>query len=456
MSIFQGSIEVRWGKRAALLALACLALAAALFACTVASGRPTDVASPEPSPAKSSGRTAGSFAVPTPDIPATVIATLTQVAPDTITHPNSTAAPTATITQTVPVPLSDPRGRSISDVVQSVAPGLYQILTPDASGSGFLVTEEGHIVTNAHVVGQHTSVTVRSASGKLGKARVLGKDEDLDLAVVLATPGADARPLPLADASEIMPGDEVIALGFPLSNDLGSDYTVTTGVVSSRRVWETVERIQTDAAINFGSSGGPLVNRRGEVIGVNTWTFDNSEGISFATSVSELRAALLTLISGVNPDEFDNGWSIYEDSDCLYRLAVHPGWTVAEESEPCLVRVEKHDRATLLASIGISGHDLENGKTLGEFARTWRTALVKRAQDWESFELVSFEEVHVGHQGFLFDYHWQETPDDCHLTGTALIIESSRVPKALVFAASVCDFAPQEVRDEVAKMDFEY
>ena len=136
-----------------------------------------------------------------------------------------------------------------------------RIVVPGAGGSGFVIDADGLIVTNAHVVPQQRSVTVYTHDGISYTGTVLGRDETLDLAVVKIYPDRPLEPMPLGDPAGVRAGDEVIALGFPLGDELGSDYTVTTGVVSSRRTYGAVEHIQTDAAINPGNSGGPLLNR---------------------------------------------------------------------------------------------------------------------------------------------------------------------------------------------------
>ena len=451
-----------------LIALVCLA--AALSACVVETVRIVEV-TPTPAPISSEFR-GGSYTraarsraepaptpMPTPDIPATVIYTLTRAAPTPTVTPDVPATMAVAMTRVAPEPspTPEPSERSISDVVRSIDAGLYRIITPDASGSGFLVSDQGHIVTNAHVVGQHASVTVRSVSGQLSNARVLRKDELLDLAVLVAEPSPDARPLALGNASEIRPGDEVIALGFPLSSDLGGDYTVTTGVVSSSRLQGSVERIQTDAAINPGSSGGPLVNRQGEVIGVNTSTLTQYDGVSFAVSVSEIVTTLDSLIS---EDEAGSGaktgWWTYENGDCDYRLSVHPGWTLGEGPEPCNVRVERYEGADLMATVSVTAHELDDGESLADFADRWRESLVERAGGWKSFELISFAKVQVGGEAHLIDYRWEESDAHCPSTGTALIVRANHVPKALVFGADACDSAPDAILVEVTAMDFRY
>ena len=450
-----------------LVPLICLAMV--MSACVVETVRVVEVTStPAPTPLASSASrdesTAGKVRsppepapAPTADIPATVIYTLTRVAPEPTPSPDVPATVVAAMMQVTPEAAAEPARRSISDVVRSIDSGLYRIITPDGSGSGFLVSDRGHIVTNAHVVGEHTSVTVRAASGRLSNARVLGRDETLDLAVLAVEPSQDVRPMTLGNASEIRPGDEVIALGFPLSNDLGGDYTVTTGVISSRRIQDSVERIQTDAAINPGSSGGPLVNREGEVIGVNTSTLVGYEGVSFAVSVAELSASLDDLISGdVAGSEARTGWWTYENGDCGYRLLVHPGWMLSEETEPCHVRVERYEGDDLLGTVAVTAHKLKSGESLGEFAGRWRDDLLERARQWESFDLTAFEKVHVGSGAHLLDYRWQKNDDHCPSIGTALIVSSNHVPRALVFGAEACDLAPEAILEEVAAMDFRY
>ena len=431
-----------------------LCLAMVLSACRIETVRVVEVTStPEPTPLAVSAPPGNQ--APTADIPATVTHVLTQVAPEPTVPSDFPATVAAAMSQIALESPHEPSGRSISEVVQSIDAGLYRVITPDGSGSGFLVSEQGHILTNAHVVGEHTSVTVRAASGRLSNARVLGRDEALDLAVLVAKPSSDARPMTLGNVSEIRPGDEVVALGFPLSDDLGGNYAVTTGVVSSRRIQDSVELIQTDAAVNPGSSGGPLVNREGEVIGVNTSKLAEYEDVSFALSVAEVKASLDALISGEGAGA-GAGWWTYENGDCGYLLSVYPGWTLSEEPEPCHVRVERYEGSDLLGTVSVSAHELELGETLGEFAEGWRDDLVEQARHWESFDLTSFEALHVSGGAHLLDYQWRESSDHCPSTGTTLIVRSNHVPKALVFSAQACDLAPEAVLDEVAAMDFRY
>ncbi|MGK7903075.1 MAG: HhoA/HhoB/HtrA family serine endopeptidase [Hormoscilla sp.] len=160
-------------------------------------------------------------------------------------------------------------------------------------GSGFIVERNGIILTNAHVVSGADKVTVTLKDGREFEGQVLGKDEVTDLAVVKV----NGNNLPVANLGEsagVQVGDWAIAVG----NPLGLDNTVTLGIVSTlnRSSSEVgipdkrVDFIQTDAAINPGNSGGPLLNDRGEVIGINTAIRANANGIGFAIPIDKAKA----------------------------------------------------------------------------------------------------------------------------------------------------------------------
>src|SRR5256714_12764816 len=139
-------------------------------------------------------------------------------------------------------------------------------LVQNSLGSGVIVTKEGHIVTNNHVVAQVDDIEVQLSDGRTEKARVVGADTQMDLAVLkIDNPGI--KPLMLADSDQVQVGDFVLAIGNPFS----FEETVTDGIISYKgRSSDLGELLQTNAAINPGNSGGPLINLRGEVIGINT------------------------------------------------------------------------------------------------------------------------------------------------------------------------------------------
>ena len=178
-----------------------------------------------------------------------------------------------------------------------------ETLVQNSLGSGVVVTNEGHIITNSHVVtdgegNQVDQIEVQLSDGQTKKARLVGADSEVDLAV-LKIDDPNVKPLKLADSDTVQPGDFVLAIG----NPFGFEETVTDGIISSKgrpnRTDFFGDLIQTNAAINPGNSGGPLINLRGEVIGINTAiasTTGGSQGIGFAIPSNTVRTALESLL----------------------------------------------------------------------------------------------------------------------------------------------------------------
>jgi serine protease Do len=158
-------------------------------------------------------------------------------------------------------------------------------------GSGFIVDSKGYILTNHHVVEGATRITVRLQSGELMRGRVVGEDDETDLAVIKVETARELPTVKLGNSDEAQVGDWVLAVGSPF----GLDQTVTAGIISTRErttpVSTSFQRfLQTDAAINRGNSGGPLVNMRGEVIGINSQIATSTgdyNGIGFALPANE-------------------------------------------------------------------------------------------------------------------------------------------------------------------------
>jgi len=166
-------------------------------------------------------------------------------------------------------------------------------------GSGVIVSKEGHIVTNQHVVADVDEVRIRMADGQEAPARIIGSDATTDIAVLKVT-GIKVTPLAFADSDKVKVGQRVIAVG----NPFGFDETVTQGIISAkgRSMEDSVnDFFQTDAAINPGNSGGPLVDLRGEIIGINSSVYaglgsGSRQGLGFAIPANTARRALEAII----------------------------------------------------------------------------------------------------------------------------------------------------------------
>ncbi len=174
----------------------------------------------------------------------------------------------------------------------------YGVVPQEGQGSGFILDRAGHVLTNYHVIeGANRGIQVMLSNKKTYTAKVVGSDRVHDLAL-LQIDAPDLQPVTLANSSELAVGQEVYAIG----NPFGLSGTMTRGIISSIRSIKTAEgapiddAIQTDAAINPGNSGGPLLNSRGEVIGINTMIASNgaeqSSGIGFAIPINTAKAVL--------------------------------------------------------------------------------------------------------------------------------------------------------------------
>jgi len=185
--------------------------------------------------------------------------------------------------------LLDSYSRTVASVVEGVAPAVCSLSTPrHGSGSGVVLSADGLIVTNQHVVGSASEIATRFADSREGRAEVLGVDRATDLAVLRAAVGglSAAR---LGDSSRLRPGQIAVAIGAPF----GFQATVTAGVVSAlgrtlpNRDGRPIEDvIQTDAALNPGNSGGALASSSGEVIGITTAVMRAAQGICFAIAAN--------------------------------------------------------------------------------------------------------------------------------------------------------------------------
>jgi serine protease Do len=160
------------------------------------------------------------------------------------------------------------------------------------AGSGFIIDRQGHILTNHHVIDGAERIIVTLGDGRTFRASVVGADPAIDVALIKVPATDDLLPAPLGDSTKLRVGEWVCAIG----NPLGYVHSVTVGVVSfiGRKLFDASldDYIQTDAAINFGNSGGPLINARGEVIGINSAISSRASNIGFAVPINQVAAIL--------------------------------------------------------------------------------------------------------------------------------------------------------------------
>jgi S1-C subfamily serine protease len=220
---------------------------------------------------------------------------------------SSDATPTSTATA-----VSDSSGdaqRSLEDIYKADAPGVVSVITTlghgaAAQGSGIVLDTAGYILTNEHVIQGQKGVRVSFSNSDNVRAKVIGSDASTDLAVLkVDLPASALHPLPLGDSASVEVGDSVVAIG----NPFGLDRTLTAGIISAihRQIsapnnFAITNALQTDAAINHGNSGGPLIDRSGAVIGINAQLPSNSEvngnvGVGFAIPIDIAKTVIPAL-----------------------------------------------------------------------------------------------------------------------------------------------------------------
>jgi len=259
-------------------------------------------------------------------------------------------------------------GLSVNQIYKRSGPGVVQITSTtgegQALGSGFVIDKSGHIVTNYHVIEGATEIEVRFSNDDTLKATLVGSDPSTDLALLRADASARAlTPLTLADSDQVEVGDTVVAIG----NPFGLERTVTSGIVSALQRAVTAPNgfaidhvIQTDAPINHGNSGGPLLNTRGEVIGVNSQietggSGDGNVGIGFAVPSNTVETVVAQLLQSGKVEHAYLGVAartLDPELASTFRLPVDTGLlveTVTEGSGAAEAGLRAGDEQTVIA-----------------------------------------------------------------------------------------------------------
>ncbi len=255
--------------------------------------------------------------------------------------------------------LLDAYSHAVSRAVEAVGPAVCRIEAGIGGrrgglGSGVVIAADGLVVTNAHVVGEARSVRSVAPDGTAAEARVLGRDPDTDIALLRADTNF-AAVAELGDSKLLSRGQIAIAIG----NPLGFDWTVTTGVVSAlgRSMRSATGRliddvIQTDAALNPGNSGGPLVATDGKVIGINTAVIRGAQGIAFAVAANTARFVISEILQHGRVRRAYIG--IAADTVALPRRAALAAGVAAATT----LRVRSVEAGTPAALAGIAAGDL--------------------------------------------------------------------------------------------------
>jgi len=263
---------------------------------------------------------------------------------------------------------------TLAPLIQSVRAGVVNISTSNAgsgastsTGSGFIISADGHVVTNDHVISRARRIEVRLADGGEFEAEVVGRDSATDVAL-LRLKGAERSALPvtwLGDSDILLQGDWVVAIG----NPFGLDHSVSHGLISAKErvigIGMFDDFIQTDALINPGNSGGPLFNMRGEVVGVTTAVISQGQGIGFAVPINMVKDLLPNLRQN---GRLERGW-----------LGVTIGDTVPEGSDATITVIREVFANGPAASAGLMAGDrvlAVNGRPVESYLQLMRRVAI--------------------------------------------------------------------------------
>ncbi len=287
---------------------------------------------------------------------------------------------------------------NLSDLVSRAEPSVLRISTPTGTGSGFLYDGAGLAVTNAHVVGGSHFVEVELGGQKCG-AILIGKDDVVDLAVIRVVSDrveGDLYPtIPIGTSDYIRRGEDVVVIGYPLGEVLRGSPTITRGIISAKGRSGAVSYLQTDAAINPGTSGGPLLNCEGDVVGIVSSKIHQHgeaavEGIGLAIDACEFTDRIKRLESGISVGESFRNW-VYE-----YSFDIPQGWHPLPIEDWGQVVFQTDDRKACFRvdAVDLEGSEVEHDAAgLRVFAEWVLSNAMDNVGSKDDFELEEFDAV---------------------------------------------------------------
>ncbi len=359
--------------------------------------------------------------------------------------PSSMTLPTPDCSTATTPGVSD-RPLTNSELAQRVRPALVKLIVRPSdgrtySGTGFIVRSDGLVVTNRHVVDDAGTVTalILTPNGQRQEltGQVLGRGILADLAVIRLPAGRTYSSLPLGNSDAVTQGDEITAWGYPSSSFLGDDPTLTRGIVSStNRIFDDTKYLQTDATIAGGSSGGPVVDRFGSVVGVNTAGLVQIQddgtrvpvpGIYLAIASDEVGDRLNTMAAG-GPAQ-----ATYRNLhfDYGYSMTIPKGWYLRRETQGTTQfvpysgrRIAYIERYGFRAPLGTRSSALS---ILADFV--WDVALPRDAGDWDYFQKISKTAVNLNGQDYYrLEWRARWEPGLCILHYVDMVSVSSSYP----------------------------
>lgn len=308
--------------------------------------------------------------------------------------------------------------QSIVDANQVASSGIYavskitssvvRVVTQSEVGSGVIISADGYILTNNHVVQDTLLVTVCLAGGETYTGTVTGRDEIRDIAVIkIAASGLSAATL--GNSDNLLAGEKVISMSYPVS--LSGTVTATEGVISAFYTQKStaVHSIQTDAAMNPGSSGGPLINLSGEVVGINSWVVKVSngtliEGANFALTINDVKEVLPLLMAGESIlVPVVDSWKSFTNKAYTYSISYPDSWTVDDQNMK-YVRIRNST-----SKMGVDIATITNISAQSTVEDFVKTNIQQLQSDKPDFQLIYQKEVNYGgYSGIEIAYVYTE------------------------------------------------